>query len=353
MRLTTRNGIYYAEYKHRGRRVRESLGTRDEAEAQRLLGARAADIAEGRHVIGRTPTLNALLNAWLERKQRDGQDTSTVESRLKRTRKALGPCKVDEITATELESWQGELLELGLAPGTVNLYMADVRGALNDAAKRGKIPRGILPHFPRLDERNEETGIFCPPEDFSTTLAARPEYVRNCAEYAYLTGRRRGELEALQWADIARDRITWRKTKNRRGIILPITPRMREILSERREKALYEARLVPAVWHREGRPLDRWSGRTAWRKACAAAGLPGLRFHDLRHSAMTNFIERGASLEEAMLVTGHTDRQVALRYAHVRQALQMETLERLMVSNEKSPRPRRASGASPVQSGSA
>jgi Phage integrase family len=37
------------------------------------------------------------------------------------------------------------------------------------------------------------------------------------------------------------------------------------------------------------RPIANW--RTAWRRICKAAGLPRLRFHDLRHTATTKLLE--------------------------------------------------------------
>jgi len=39
------------------------------------------------------------------------------------------------------------------------------------------------------------------------------------------------------------------------------------------------------------RPIANW--RTAWRSACRETGLPGLRYHDCRHSAATKLLEQG------------------------------------------------------------
>jgi integrase len=39
------------------------------------------------------------------------------------------------------------------------------------------------------------------------------------------------------------------------------------------------------------RPIAHW--RTAWRRAYREAGLPGLRYHDCRHSAATKLLEQG------------------------------------------------------------
>lgn len=65
---------------------------------------------------------------------------------------------------------------------------------------------------------------------------------------------------------------------------------------------------------------DSWVHPTAfgkiWTKAAADAGLPGFRYHDLRHTGLTIFAQQGATLAELMNRGGHSDVQVALRYQH-------------------------------------
>jgi integrase len=57
--------------------------------------------------------------------------------------------------------------------------------------------------------------------------------------------------------------------------------------------------------------------RRSWRPATQAAGIKGLRFHDLRHSAATLALAAGANTRELMERMGHTSPAVALRYQHV------------------------------------
>ena len=57
--------------------------------------------------------------------------------------------------------------------------------------------------------------------------------------------------------------------------------------------------------------------RRWWLRATRTAGLEGLRFHDLRHSAATLALAAGANTRELMDRMGHTSPQVALRYQHV------------------------------------
>jgi integrase len=57
--------------------------------------------------------------------------------------------------------------------------------------------------------------------------------------------------------------------------------------------------------------------RRVWQPAAHAAGVEGLRFHDLRHSAATLALAAGANTRELMERMGHTSLRVALRYQHV------------------------------------
>jgi integrase len=60
------------------------------------------------------------------------------------------------------------------------------------------------------------------------------------------------------------------------------------------------------------------SWRTAWRTLTKKAGLPGFRFHDLRHCAITQLAENGKSDSTIMAIAGHVSRRMLERYSHVR-----------------------------------
>jgi integrase len=75
------------------------------------------------------------------------------------------------------------------------------------------------------------------------------------------------------------------------------------------------------------RPQKSW--RTAWRTLTKAAGVPGFRFHDLRHQAITEMAEAGATDATIMALAGHMDRAMMEHYSHVRMAAKREALDKL------------------------
>ena len=83
------------------------------------------------------------------------------------------------------------------------------------------------------------------------------------------------------------------------------------------------------------RPVKSW--RTAWRTLTKKAGLPGLRFHDMRHQLITELGESGASDQIIMAITGHVSRRMLDRYSHVRLEAKRQALEKALGSRRNSP----------------
>ena len=60
----------------------------------------------------------------------------------------------------------------------------------------------------------------------------------------------------------------------------------------------------------EGKPWTADGFRSSWRKACAAAGIVGVTFHDLRGTAVTRLAVAGCTEAEIATITGHSLRDV-------------------------------------------
>ena len=60
--------------------------------------------------------------------------------------------------------------------------------------------------------------------------------------------------------------------------------------------------------------------RMAWDKLRSLAGLIDLRFHDLRHEAISRFFELGLNIPGVAVISGHKDPRMLFRYTHLRAA---------------------------------
>jgi hypothetical protein len=63
-------------------------------------------------------------------------------------------------------------------------------------------------------------------------------------------------------------------------------------------------------------PITANAFRPAWERVKERAGIEDLRFHDLRHEAISRFFEKSLSVPEVSLISGHRDLRMLLRYTH-------------------------------------
>src|SRR5436309_8880902 len=68
---------------------------------------------------------------------------------------------------------------------------------------------------------------------------------------------------------------------------------------------------------------------TAWRALRDAAGLPGLRFHDLRHTIITELAEMGVADHVLESISGHLSRRMLEHYSHIRIDAKRQALDAL------------------------
>jgi integrase len=61
------------------------------------------------------------------------------------------------------------------------------------------------------------------------------------------------------------------------------------------------------------------------------AGLQGLRFHDLRHTAITELAEMGVADHVLESITGHLSRRMLEHYSHIRIDAKRQALDALDV----------------------
>ena len=75
------------------------------------------------------------------------------------------------------------------------------------------------------------------------------------------------------------------------------------------------------------KPMKTW--RTAWRSLVGKAGIPGLRFHDLRHHCITKLAEKGVPEQTLMAIAGHVTKEMLEHYSHIRMQAKREAVASL------------------------
>jgi len=74
-------------------------------------------------------------------------------------------------------------------------------------------------------------------------------------------------------------------------------------------------------------PVTKCALKMAWGRMMVLSGLEDLRFHDLRHEAVSRFFEMGLTVPEVASISGHRDMKMLMRYAHASEAVVLEKLQ--------------------------
>ena len=135
--------------------------------------------------------------------------------------------------------------------------------------------------------------------------------IHDVVAFAMETAMRRSELLSLHWSNIDLEEGIARlgRGKNGHSRNVPLSPNARKILAQRQRRKGGEGPIFP---------LTPNAVRQAWQRLTRRAGITNLHFHDLRHEAISRFFERGLSIAEVALISGHRDVRMLFRYTHLR-----------------------------------
>jgi integrase len=185
---------------------------------------------------------------------------------------------------------------------------------VNPAARVQRNPENERERFLSLAELTRLSTVLDAWPDQRTAIALR---------LLLMTGCRRGELLRATWAEFDLDAGIWTKPashcKGKRSHTVPLSA---EALAELK-------RLLPPVGAPPPAPSALLFPSTAgtplgeirsWPEIRAKADLPGLRLHDLRHSAASFMVGDGLSLPTIGAVLGHRRPATTARYAHLHDA---------------------------------
>lgn len=327
-RVFKRGETYWIAYCYRGQEHRESAKSDREVEASRLLKKRLGEMGRGK-LVGPTEervTFEDLAADYLRDYDLRGRRAARwARACVAHLRGSFGLDRALDITTPRIRAYTEARLGEAAAPGTVNRDLAVLGRMFSLAIQGGRLT--ARPHIPKLREAQPRQGFFEHAE-YLAVRAQLPAAYQDVLDFGYYSGWRRGELVRLEWRDADRDggviRLRPELSKNAEGRVLALSAPLAAVMERR-----WEARALgcPFVFHVGGRPVGDW--RKTWTRACAAAGLPGKLFHDLRRTVARNLLRSGVPERIAMSVTGHKTRSVFDRYAIVNEADSKQATARL------------------------
>ncbi|QXQ06831.1 tyrosine-type recombinase/integrase [Sphingosinicellaceae bacterium] len=292
-----------------------------------VLGGNPAADKEVRKAIPTYATLAAQHIAYAKTYQRRPGNTEAV-LRLHIVPR-WGKLRLDEIKTQDISRWFAEKAEEGLAPATVEKIRVTFSRSLELARQWGLPGAEINPvrNVPRRRFSNARERFLSAKEAdrlFAALNASDNPQLRSIVALLLLTGARKTELLTAQWQHVDLERKAWfiPTTKTGKPRHVPLSQAAADII-----KQLLRFDDCPWLLPNPVTLKPYVTLKRAWDTARAAAGLPGLRIHDLRHSAASFMINAGVDLFAVGKVLGHTDHKSTMRYSHLANDTLMRAVE--------------------------
>jgi integrase len=349
----------YTVYTAKGRKRRTLYGkTRQEVAAK--LAKALSDREGGITFDADNLRLGDYLQRWLEDSKKGSVKRVTYEGYARQVRNhllpTLGRIKLRALTPAHLRGLYREKTETGLSARTVGYIHTTIHNALEQAVKDGLVPRNVADIVKPPQLCREEIQPLTPAQTKTLLEAVGGDRFEALYVLAVTAGPRQGELLGLKWEDIALDRslLQVRRTlsstkggepifsnpktaKGRRSVKL--TARAVEVLRRHRERQLEEREEVAGLWQnhdlvfptRVGTPMSRHNlVARSFKPILKRAGLPEIRFHDLRHTCATLMLAVGANPKVAQETLGHANVTITLdTYSHLLPTMQDEVAEKV------------------------
>ena len=245
----------------------------------------------------------------------------------------FGSTTVDRLRVADVEAFVLAKRREGLGPKTTCNVLTFLHGLLRFGVRRGTLQRNPADDVERPRRAQEPIVRHLSCHELEALLRAVPgdqwaELDRIVYRTAGMTGLRQGELLALRWCDVDLDarvvrvrrsytRGRWSTPKSARSVrAVPMAADLQSELRRYREASAYatEADLVFAHPQR-GTVLDPSRLRRRFREAARRAGLPHVRFHDLRHTYGTAMAAAGTPMRMLQEWMGHRSHTTTLVYA--------------------------------------
>ncbi len=326
---------------------RKPIYGRKYKEVERKLAEARGDAARGLVFDADNLRLGDYLDRWLADSVADTVRPTTFEryEQIVRVhiRPALGSLKLKNVTPAHARGLYREKLEGGFSPRTVQYVPVTLHKALKQAVADGLIPRNAADAVRPPQVSKEEIRPLTAEQVKILFESARGDRLEALYVLAITTGLRQGELLGLKWGDVDLEAATLqvrRTLTTAKGGPVLAAPKTK---GSRRTVRLSETALQALRGHLErqldeidragdlyqenglifaseiGEPLDRrYITTRRFKPFLKRAGLPQIRFHDLRHTCATLLLLKNVNPKVVSEMLGHASIAITLdTYSHV------------------------------------
>ena len=353
MGVYQRGDVWWYSFNFAGKHYQESTKSKSKTLAKDAEKKRRRELEETFNGTGdrrkaRVQTISALASAYLEDYAVRHRAATFAEYAVGHVTRLLGDKMVADISEKTVRGYQTARLKEKAAPKSVNeevgfllRLMGDAGEALRARLRKDKaLKLKVSQDVARAFTPAEKEKMLALAKDSSTRKSGSP------AIYAALTlalnaGMRDAEIRNLTWVqvDFEKQFLTVGKAKTDAGegrtiplnsVLLPALLNHSRWYTRRFGMTRPEWYLFPfgKSKHLDAtRPMT--SLKTVWCNIKKKAGIIG-RWHDTRHTLVTELSESGAGDQTIMDIAGHVSRQMLARYSHIRMEAKRKTLESIV-----------------------
>lgn len=328
-RLYQRNGVFYARVTVNGHEQRESLRTRDPAEAQRRLEKWLESRSPYHGTI--RPTFREAAALWLKAGEWKPKTLAGYIKLLKILDAHFGEFFWDQVDKAALQAFAETRRVAGSGTATINRYLSIISGIADHVRELpGWADTNPVKALPRKVRKEKRQRYVRPPaEDIEAFFARMKGTFGDLCRLALLTGARKDELVFLKASDARGGKLQLWNTKHEFRVI-PLDPEAQAIVD--RQKAHRTGYLfVSSRGDHYKRATEMWREVVQRAQKMAQAKcrkLTRMRFHDLRHEYAIRYLEKGGSLYTLQKLLGHStigQTEDYLRYLTPEQAALVKT----------------------------
>lgn len=351
-----KDGLWCAQVSLNGRRLTKY--SRSSTECREWIKETLTRIDAGLSYDASRITLEQFMRSWLESKTLSIRPMTVQGYRGTVERDVLpflGKLPLQQIQPIHLKQLYARLKEEGKGPRMIQLAHVVLHAAFHQAVREGILGRNPADAVPRPKVERTEFQILTEEQVHEFVIASTGSRYEMLFYLALATGMRKGELLGLKWSDLNSSKgilfvqrqlqqlsgqgssLVPTKTKAGRRPI-KLGPETLKRLETHRVQQESDKTLAGEGWQENGliftstigTYVDQTKVSRELKKVLNAAGLPSIRFHDLRHTSISFLLEMGMPVNTVQQRSGHSKASVTTDiYGHPMARSQDEAAEKI------------------------
>jgi len=351
-----RDGLWCAQVSLNGHRLTK-YGKRQK-ECHDWIKQTLGKIDGGLTFEGTQLSLERFFEVWLNGKEL-ARRPSTVNGYRRYARlyilPMLGKLRLQDILPGHIKQLYGLMKDQRKGARTIQLIHVTLHAALKQAVREGYLGRNPVDAIERPTVAQVEFPTLSPEQARQFLITATTSPFDTLFYIALTTGMRKGELLGLKWPDLDEEKSTLfvqrqlqriphkgyelvaPKTKAGRRKIKLGPKTLAKLLAYRSHQESLKQALGDG-WQESGLMftnsigtfLDQSKVSKEFKKVLKRAGLPDMRFHDLRHTSLSSLLENGISINTTQNRGGHSKASTTVNiYGHTSARSQTEAAEKI------------------------